>query len=476
MTLPPTASPRFGPFAALLAAAVAALAGTSVALSVLQLDSSNSIAAMELLAWWQTALAAWLALSLLALVVRRHGVPRRPNPRASAITILIVAALARGLTLAVTTPTLSDDIWRYIHDGAMLATGHHPYALAPADVVPRHAPAPQVLPHINHPQLVTVYQPASQIFFTVLWRLHQFTGLAPDLAFRIGFAAFDLLVVALILSALRRRDLSPWWAALYAWHPLPITEIAASGHQDALGVAFVLGALVCLDRRTFRAAAGSGVCLAIAVAVKPLALPIALPMLWSLRKPATRRHAVIFLVAVSSVLAVLYLPFALSGPGLAPMFETLSIFARHWAFNGPIHEALARGLGHRTLTHGLLGLVLLVVLLLTLRRGEPWSASLIYFFTALLLSSTAYPWYLLWSFALLPVVWACGQPHPSTLAAVWVWSLTILFSYAVWIHPQPWRPPMAACIAEFAPVYLLLLASAWRSWRRLRLAILNPAG
>ena len=42
-----------------------------------------------------------------------------------------------------------------------------------------------------------------------------------------------------LTCVLRTRDWSPWWLALYAWHPLALDGFAASGHQDVIGIALM---------------------------------------------------------------------------------------------------------------------------------------------------------------------------------------------------------------------------------------------
>ena len=147
----------------------------------------------------------------------------------------------------------------------------------------------------NHPELVTIYQPASQWVFAGLARLAALPhGLPADAVFRLGFSLVDLLAVGLLLLALRRAGRSAWWAALYAWHPLAITEVAGAGHQDPIGIAALLASLLLAagvaERHTSgegcppgRAAwaAGCGAAMALSIAVKPVVAPVALLVLAS---------------------------------------------------------------------------------------------------------------------------------------------------------------------------------------------------
>ena len=68
------------------------------------------------------------------------------------------------LTLLPLTPTLSDDIYRYLWDGRVQLAGVNPYAYAPD--------APELMrlrtdefASINHPSIPTIYPPLTQLAF-----------------------------------------------------------------------------------------------------------------------------------------------------------------------------------------------------------------------------------------------------------------------------------------------------------------------
>ena len=65
-----------------------------------------------------------------------------------------------------------------------------------------------------------------------------------------------------------------------------------------------------------------------------------------------------------------------------------------------------------------------------------------------LLSSTAHPWYLLWTLALIPIRFS---------PALWVFSLTVTLSYAAHLNPAEYQPPAWLVVIEYLPVYAVLL-------------------
>jgi len=400
-----------------------------------------------LIAYGSIAAAAWTPLTVLA-----HRLSRRRPGWSQGLAPLLILAAALGLRLLValtTEPRLSDDIWRYVHDGrTTVELGTNPYAAPPIE-------SPLPYPG-NNPALVTIYQPTSQLVFAGLAAIS-----GSERAFRLGFAAFDLLLIGLLLIGLRQAGRSAWWAALYAWHPLAITEVAWSGHQDVIGIAALVGALLLTvrAREAHRAAGwaiGAGVCLALAIGVKPLVAPLALPLAWALRE----RWRLIFPAAGASLLtlAALYLPFALWQPGLGGMIETVRTFTDKWSFNASAHAGAQALLGDKHPADQLMLVLLLGILLVASFTCGLIRAAMVYLLAGVLLSSTAHPWYLLWALSLLPLAFSWGA---------WVLSLTLGLAYTAWLNPAEFEPLAWAWWLMWVPVYGVVLVEVGR-WGRKR--------
>lgn len=446
---------------------------------------------------WLGSAAVWLGLSLI--VIRRWKLPQKPAPW----IILIVAAVVRLGYVFFMPVTLSDDVWRYVYDGQSLVAGHNPYVAPPLDEIKTHEAAGEMDDHrwltwINNPELVTIYQPTSQWFFagvTEAYKIVSMGGgdaLGAAKAYRLAFALLDLLIVLLLMRQLRHLGRSAWWAVMYAWSPLVIAETAWSGHQDGIGIAAMLGALMLAQRATrsedkraaMWCAVGAGVLLALAAGVKPIVLPLALPMAWKLKDEIGGWLRVASASAACVLtLTALYLPFALMDGGLTGMFETSREFVSRWRFNGSLHPLIEWGL-RGVITEGevwdieakskqiadvVSGVLLLGILVAAmLFHRVPWRAATTYFFAMVCFSSTVHPWYLLWAMALLPVAWSAGRTFVGP--AVWVASLTLPWSYWAWVNyadggqggagafDGEYQISMALTLAIWLPVYAAL---AW---------------
>ena len=197
---------------------------------------------------------------------------RRPAaPAAGLLFVLGVAALLRiGPLLG---PVVwSSDIYRYVWDGMVQGAGFNPYCCIPEDRVLAHLRDEDAFPGINRRGFApTIYPPVAQMAFA----LQAWLG-GKVLAMKILLVGFEAIGIAAMVLLLKRQGRRLQDIALYAWHPLPIWEIAGSGHVDALIVAFVpLALLAALSGRRIL----TGVALGAAVLTKFIPL-VLVPALW----------------------------------------------------------------------------------------------------------------------------------------------------------------------------------------------------
>ncbi|MCS7034973.1 MAG: hypothetical protein NZ561_13425, partial [Phycisphaerae bacterium] len=242
----------------------------------------------------------WLATGLLvvalAVMLRVFRVETpRPWARASATVVLCVSGLLQAAGVWLGRPELSDDGIRYATDGRMWLAGVSPYAHSPQEVArwltTRSTGTPQVPPFQPHGELKTIYPPTAQGVFVaaalgerLIARL-QDQGISENpsrppaagsqvrhghgrnlLFHRCTAALCAMAITLLLLGILRKLNRSPWYATLFAWNPLAVTEMSVQGHIDAFGVLLLVAAVaVALRQRHHLGAA----LLALAAGVKP---------------------------------------------------------------------------------------------------------------------------------------------------------------------------------------------------------------
>lgn len=285
------------------------------------------------------------ATMVLAFVFYRGE--RHPFTWSPAV-ILGIALLLR-LMFVMAPAQLSDDIYRYLWDGHNVLSGVNPYAAAPAAVTPETGML-QIHQAINHKEYTTIYPPAAQLIFAAGTALGgTVTGLKAFLVL------IDLVLCAMTILLLQRLGLPIQRAVLYAWNPLPILEIAGSGHVDGAGMALFLAAILLLFRYggSKTGAAGSGAVFAAAALVKLFPLVLG-PVLFLLVPRPRRLH---FAAGFCCGVALLSIPFL---PDLVRILDSLGAYGKNWEFAGFAFNTLRGATGSGSLARLALVAVLLV--------------------------------------------------------------------------------------------------------------------
>jgi hypothetical protein len=239
-----------------------------------------------------------LATGLTALAAT--FVAERARPPHALWLVVAVAVLLRGILL-FSEPLLSTDIYRYIWDGWVQALGINPYRYFPAHDTLMDLRDTAIYPQINRADYaVTIYPPVAQMFFFVVTRLSETVT-----TMKLALLVCEGTTVALIIVLLRRIRRPATRLVGYLWHPIPLWEIANSGHIDALMTALMmLGLWLGLTGRPLRGASS----ITLAMLAKPIAV-IALPAIW---RPWDWKMPLVVL----TVIVLCYLPYVSIGWGV----------------------------------------------------------------------------------------------------------------------------------------------------------------
>jgi hypothetical protein len=404
-------------------------------------------------------LVALIACFTAALVVARR-LGRSHAPAGSdlfgivlSLPVLLAVGVLMRLPLLAAPPQLSDDIYRYVWDGRVAASGTNPYRYAPPDTALaglRDADWRR----INNPTLPTIYPPVAQRLFELGARAAPgVTGLKSLLFL------FDLAVALLLAATAARRLADRWRLLVWWWHPLAVIEWSGSGHVDVAGIALLLAAfLVARDPARRLRWLLAGVLVGLATQVKFLAL-LALPFL----PGATKRVSGPW-VAAGFVLALVvgYLPFMSPGVNVLGSLET---YAARWRASDFFFGLLLRPGGPADqparLTEAKLYVALLAGAIATavaLARLRPAAAAALVIGASVVLSPTVHPWYLAW---ILPFV-------AVEFSATWLYAtLAALLAYQAvpsWLAGKVWSE---SAWQKGALVLPFLVLAAWElaRWR-----------
>jgi hypothetical protein len=375
--------------------------------------------------------------------------------------ILLAACVFRA-TMLWRSPDLSDDIHRYLWDARVSAAGISPWAHAPEDPA-LDSVDPALRARVAHRDVKTVYPPVAQASF----RVGSGGGEHPT-ALRALFAAADVAIVWLLA-----RQGGGFAAALYAFHPLPVLEVAGQGHVDSLAIALLLASLALLSARRRVAA---GIAWAASVLTKYVSIAAVLPM--------ARRGGWRLALSATAVVSALWVASARGG---ATPAGGLFDYASRWDFNSVLYPAAVEmvrsaefpartkgaflnwkeRLGHPAWTQSVfpyfydgffaraaLALALAGLwIVIGLRVREPRAATFASLGALLLLSPTLHPWYLLWT---LP--FAAERREPAFLYL----SFAVPLSYGL-LFPIPGLSRSFLLALEYAPFALLLGWSLFRA-------------
>jgi alpha-1,6-mannosyltransferase len=380
------------------------------------------------------------------------------------------AALLLRVIATQASPLLEDDHYRYLWDGFRTATALDPYRLPPSAFFGDEQLSQRwqdILSGINNPDITTIYGPVLQGFFAFAY------WLSPG---QLGAIQGLLLVLDLaVLGLLAQQGVSRRSLLIYAVHPLLLREAMASAHPDGLLALFLMLALIAWQRRR---PFSVGSLLALAIATKVAAL-VVVPLL--LFKPLAQRYswdwAARLVLSCGLVLALLYLPFWLSGGSDAPALAT---FGSQWRFNPLMFRVLELWfLPYGARLAGALLIVLGVGLLSwhwfrTQARDRRYAASApsaplsvpplaAPLVLLLLLAPVVNPWYWMWALALSL---RCGHHWVAAAGAVSAlsyWNSTVL-TEASWLLPSELFTPYSVAM----PIALLQLTAFGASWLVIR--------
>lgn len=261
-------------------------------------------------------------------------------PTRNALGWIFAAGALMRIAASAGPPVLEDDYYRYLWDGAVVASGQNPYAHAPAairdglvanpELAALAADSGAVIARVNHPHLRTIYPPVAQVFFAIAhWAAPWSIG-----GLRLVYFALDCAVFALLCGLLRALDLPAWRVLIYWWNPLLVKECYNSAHMDLLLIPPMLLALLLVLRGRARPAAAA---LGLAAAIKFWPALLA-PLVAGACAPGWRRalYAVLLCAALALVFVAPMLLWGGLGEGAG-----LAAYGAQWEMNDALFMAIA---------------------------------------------------------------------------------------------------------------------------------------
>ena len=385
-------------------------------------------------------LSGYLAMVVIYLVAVYFVCQRVNTPKSTAGLVLVVAVFIR-LPFLFAPPELSDDIYRYVWDGRVQRAGINPYRYAPQAHELRDLRDP-LYQGINNKDISTIYPPLMQFVFASA------TAISESLIWMKGvFVLIDLAVIALLMGLLKMAGMNALKAVIYAWSPLVIVEVAGNGHNDVLGLAFLLAAhgAVFLEKDI-----SSVVFLCFSGLTKLMGFILAPLFVRSVRTRAW--------LALPVTSLIVSMPYTGVGSGA---FQGLFAYGTRWRANDSLFALVYQATGSLDLSKAIVAGALGGLMgYLILRRIPPLRGCYLAIGAILLFTTTLHPWYLMWI-----VPYLCFH----TNAAWLLLTGTVVLSYhAPFLTPpgEPWVQHSIYKLLEYGPFFALLVVLACSPHRR----------
>ncbi len=395
---------------------------------------------------------SWRTAVLQACLVACAGVGAAAMWRRSGTSALVlvagVAVLARAVLLPGP-PFQSNDIYRYLWDGRLLAHGIDPYVVVPSSPSLQmwHA-GDWLYPFIDWRDVPTLYPPLDLGLYTLGAILGD--PVRSVVPLKCVLLLGDLGTIALLAYALRSRGLPLGRLAVYAWNPLAIVEFGLNGHEESVAIAFLVATIVAF-RRDRPGVAGMALAGAVLSKLYPLAFVPAIFARRALVRPA---------LACVAIVALAYVPFVAWN---RDVLGFLHAFAFGYHFNDSLHRLVG--------TTGAAAILLGAIAIAVIERARGLRAVTILLaleLVYLLVSPNVYPWYVVVFAALVPLFAdPFDRPMRPLAVALLAWTALAPLAYlAPWWQPVDSPADIIAHAIEYAPIVIAALVYARRDWRR----------
>lgn len=363
------------------------------------------------------------------------------------IFILITLSLILRIIFISVQPIGSDDYYRYLWDGKVIANGINPYKYS-ADAEELTNLHSEVLPSkVNHANLKTVYPPLSIIIFYFSYILfgESYIGI------KIFLLLFEIITFISLYLILKKLKFPLKNILIYALCPLPIFQFFIDAHVDGFGISLLaLSILFYLDKKIDLSLIFTG----LSICIKPVGI-LLLPIYFLNERNLKEKIKVVVIPILTC--GIFYLPFIFTGK----VFEALTNFTVNWTFNGFIFDLLNFILNDNQKTRFICGIIFLIIyLLIIFSKQKLLDKIYLSIFFLLIFSPVVHPWYAVWLAVLLPFI-----PKKSGIAFTGLISLTV-FTILIYQTTSVWNDYIFILLLEYLPVVFIFVREFYKPRKR----------
>ncbi|MEO7444811.1 MAG: hypothetical protein ABIT96_11620 [Ferruginibacter sp.] len=343
---------------------------------------------------------------------------------------IFYSGLVFRLLVLFSLPVLSEDVYRFIWDGRLLANGVNPYLYLPAEVLQQgNIPGidESLLGSLNSASYYSLYPPVIQALSFVAAKISPQNIFIAVLVFKLVILLADVGTFFIIKYILKKLGKPPHLTFIFFLNPLVILELTGNCHLEGIVVFFMLAAVWLLMSKQLLAGA---VVFGLAIATKLLPA-LLLPLF--IHKLGWRKG--IYFCMISGTVTLMLFSFLLSPVVLQHIGESLNLYFQHFEFNGSLYY-LVRWIGFQFKGYNIIqyaGPVLILMAAISifavsfLKKIKGYinffETCLFIFSIWLAASTTVHPWYL------VPLVAFSVFVHYKYALA---WSFTAMWSYSAY--------------------------------------------
>ncbi len=372
--------------------------------------------------------------------------------------LLLISGILFRILLLFSVPNLSDDVYRFIWDGRLLANGVNPFHQLPAEVIKSSAIpgiTNELYRQLNSPGYYTIYPPVLQSIF---WLSAKASGTLSGaiVCMKIIILLAEIGTMLLLPLVLVRLQLPKHLSLLYFLNPLVITELTGNVHFDAIMIFFLVLAFLLLLQNKLHV---SAIFLGLSISSKLIPV-VFIPLI--IKKLGWKQG--LLHSAISGFVTIALFAVIIDKATVLHFLESINLFLSHFEFNASLYY-LIRWIG--TIVTGyniiafagpLLSVIAAVIICIISFLGNAisnrrfFTKALFILTVYYLFATTVHPWYIC-----MPVMITACTAYRYAM----VWSYLVTLSYYAY-HSNPVQENLWLVSLS----YLAMLRYAgWELWK-----------
>lgn len=347
---------------------------------------------------------------------------------------LVAAGIFFRILLLFSVPNLSDDVYRFIWDGRLMANGINPYSGLPAEVM-QLSPIPGItrwLYHqLNSPSYHTIYPPVLQTIFWFTAKVFPRNIFGAVVCMKVIILIAETGTIFLLPLVLKQLQLPKHCSLLYTLNPLVIAELTGNVHFDSVMIFFLMVAfLLLLHNKIYLSAIFLGLSISSKL-IPVLFLPLII-------KKMGWKPGLIYSI-ISGIVTIVLFSFFIDRSAILHLLKSINLFFTSFEFNASLYY-IVRWLGTLITGYNIIGFAgpllsltaIVIIFLISFRNNEIserqfFTRALFILTVYYLFATTVHPWYIC-----MPVALTVFTPYRYAV----IWSFTAILSYAAY-HTNP---------------------------------------